>query len=278
MRCTSYCTAGSFKMKELVEMLVNKGLEPKYFDDVVHVQKEYGKSKPVVDIFYFPFGCLTIWGAEESEEKIVVEELESFEIDRVEEISNDLIYYHYDLDGEKTFIDEEKNEIILGNKLTFVKLSISHALAQSVKLNILEASVTKLIEKTAPLQKELAARGSVSLSKTEISKQIGVLFNERYSINMHSDILDVPEFFWRRPSYEPLYLMTVEFQDIQLRQTIMNHRLDLINDLYGVLSNELAHRHSTRLEIIIIVLIAIEVVVALTSKDIWQKFAILFGM
>jgi uncharacterized Rmd1/YagE family protein len=265
-------------MKELVETLVSKGSEPKYFDDVIHVQKEYGKSKPTIDIFYFPFGCITIWGAEESQEKNIVEELENFELERVEEISSDLIYYHYDLEGPKTFIDEEKNDIILNSNLAFVKLSISHALAQSVKLNILEASVTKLIEKTAPLQKELASKGSVSLTKTEISKQIGVLFNERYSINMHSDILDVPQFFWRRPSYEPLYLMTVEFQDIQLRQNIMNHRLDLINDLYGVLSNELNYRHSTRLEIIIIVLIAIEVLVALTSKDIWQKFAALFGI
>ncbi len=278
MRCTSYCTASSYKMNELVEMFVSKGFEPKYYDDVVHVQKEYGKSKPAVDIFYFPFGCVTIWGAEEVKEKNIVAELEDFAIEKVDDTSSDLIYYHYDLEGSKTFIDEEKNDIILNSNLAFVKLSISHALAQSVKLNILEASVTKLIEKTAPLQKELASKGRVSLSKTEISKQIGVLFNERYSINMHSDILDVPEFFWRRPSYEPLYLMTVEFQDIQLRQNIMNNRLDLINDLYGVLSNELNYRHSTRLEIIIIVLIAIEVVVALTSKDIWQKFAALFGM
>ena len=82
MRCTSYCTAGSYQMKELVEMLASKGLEPKYFDDVVHVQKEYGKSNPVVDIFYFPFGCMTIWGAEESAEKDLVTQIKKLEVDR----------------------------------------------------------------------------------------------------------------------------------------------------------------------------------------------------
>ncbi len=267
MRCISYCTAGSYKMNQLVEQLVNQGSEPKYFDDVIHVQKEFGKKERHIDIFYFPFGCVTIWGAEESEERNVIKALEDFENDRVEEITNDLIYYHYDLDSPKTFIDEEKNEIVLNTNLVFTKISISHALAQSVKLNILEASVTKLIEKTTPLQKELASEGSVSLSKKEISKQIGVLFNERYSINMHSDILDVPEFFWRRPSYEPLYTMTTEFQDIQVRQNIMHHRLDMINDLYTMLSDELNYRHSTRLEVIIIVLIAIEVVIAILRED-----------
>ncbi len=95
---------------------------------------------------------------------------------------------------------------------------------------------------------------------------------------MHNDILDVPEFFWRKPSYEPLYTMTTEFQDIQLRQDILHHRLDTINDLYSMLSEELNYRHSTRLEVIIIILIAIEVVIGLSNKDIFQKLFSLFGM
>ncbi|MBS1689769.1 MAG: RMD1 family protein, partial [Bacteroidetes bacterium] len=174
---------------------------------------------------------------------------------------------NYDESSQKSFIDEDKNEIILHNNHVFTKISMSHALAQSVKLQILERSVSNLLDATAPIQKELAQRGSVSLSKTEIAKQMGVLFSERYSINMHSDILDVPEFFWRRPSYEPLYLMTAEFHDITQRQNIMNHRLDMIHDLYSILSDELNARHSSRLEIIIIVLITIEVVIALIDKN-----------
>ena len=172
---------------------------------------------------------------------------------------------------KKTF-DEERNRIILSNKSEYIKLSISHALAQSVKLIVLERSVSQILEKTAPIQKELANTGSVSLSKKEISKQIGQLFSERYSINLHSDILDTPEFFWRRPSYEPLYLMTAEFQDISVRQGILNHRLDIIQELYNILSNELNYKHSARLEITIVVLIAIEVVLALSHNDAISKF------
>lgn len=272
MRCTSYCTASSYNMSDLVEHLIKQGSEPKYFDDVVHVQKDIRESKSTIDIFYFPYGSTIIWGAEESQEKDILEELEAFQEQEVEEFTSDLIYFRYGK-KDKTFIDEEKNEIILASDLDFIKLSISHALAQSVKLEILERSVMRLIDRTTPIQKELAVKGSVSLSKKEISKKIGELFNERYSINMHSDILDEPEFFWRRPSYEPLYLMTMEFQDIQMRQDIMNKRLDLINDLYSVLSNELNHRHSSRLEVIIIALIAIEVVLGLLDRDIWPDIA-----
>lgn len=272
MRCSSYCTASSYNISKLVQSLVDNGFEPKYFDDVVHVQKEFNKKERVIDIFYFPFGCTIIWGADESEEKLIIEDIEDgVETEKLDDPSSDFIYFSYNNDSGKTFIDEEKNEIILHDNSSLIKLSISHALAQSVKLNILEISVSDLLEKTAPIQKELALNGSVSLSKKEISKQIGMMFNERYSINLHSDILDVPEFFWRRPSYEPLYLTAAEFQDIQTRQNILNHRLDMVHELYSILSNELNYKHSTRLEIIIIVLITIEVVLGLTNHDIVNK-------
>jgi len=243
-------------------------LEPKHFDDVIYAQKEFGTEKDPIDIFFFPFGCVTIWGGDESQEKMILQDIEGFEIGKLKSPIADFIYFDYDETNEKTFIDEEKNEIILKDKTTFIKLSISHALAQSVKLNLLEKSVNDLIDKTTPIQKELASTGSVSLSKKQISKQIGILFNERYSINLHSDILDTPEFFWRRPSYEPLYIMTVAFQDIQIRQTILHNRLNMIHELYSILSNDLNYKHSTRLEWIIIILIAIEVVLAI-ARDIF---------
>ena len=258
-------------MQDLVKNLNRIGLEPKYFDDVLYIQKEPRRDALPIDVFFFPFGCVTIWGAEESEEKMILQNILGHTDSQNGQLVSDFIYFDYDETAEKTFIDEEKNQIILADKSTFVKLSISHALAQSVKLSVLEKSVSNLIVKTTPIQQELARTGSVSLSKKEISQQIGILFNERYSINLHSDILDTPEFFWRRPSYEPLYLMTAEFQDIQLRQDIMNHRLNMIHELYNILTNELNYKHSTRLEWIIIILITMEVILSLAHDNLFFK-------
>lgn len=276
MRCSSYCTSSEYKMNDLVANLNRIGLEPQFFDDVIYIQKEHRKDSNPIDVFFFPFGCVTIWGAEESEEKTILADIVPAYSNQNNELKNnglvsDFIYFDYDEENGKTFIDEEKNKILLGDKSTFIKLSISHALAQSVKLSVLEQSVSNLIVKTTPIQQELARTGSVSLSKKEISQQIGILFNERYSINLHSDILDTPEFFWRRPSYEPLYLMTVEFQDIQIRQNILNHRLSMIHELYNILSNELNYKHSTRLEWIIIILITMEVVLSLAHDNLFFK-------
>jgi len=272
MRCSSFCTAREYTTDSLVSYLNTHGLEPKYFDDVIYVQKEFSKNQDPVDIFFFPFGAVITWGADEMQEKAILNDFTGFEIEKITPPFSEFIYFDYDEEGGKTFINEEENKIVLGDKSSFVKLSISHALAQSAKLSALEKSVTNLLEKTSPIQKQLAQTGSVSLSKKEISKQIGQLFNEKYSINLHSDILDTPEFFWRRPSYEPLYIMTTEFQDIKLRQDIMNHRLNMIHELYTMLANELDHKHSSRLEWIIIVLIAIEILLAVSHNDFFLKF------
>ncbi len=271
MRCASYCTTYEYKIDKLVINLNKIGLKPQHFDDVLYIQKEQRNNSNPIDIFFFPFSCVTVWGAEENQEKTILEDIVALQSDQVNEMVSDFIYFDYDKSTGKTFIDEEKNQIILADNSIFTKLSISHALAQSVKLSVLEKSVSNLIVKTTPIQQELASTGSVSLSKKEISQQIGILFNERYSINLHSDILDTPEFFWRRPNYEPLYLMTVEFQDIQIRQNILNHRLNMIHELYNILSNDLNYKHSTRLEWIIIILITIEVVLSLVHDKLFFK-------
>jgi uncharacterized Rmd1/YagE family protein len=273
MRSSTYCTAQEYNISGLVTKLNELGMEPRYFDDVIHVQKSAhnGINQEYINIFYFPFGCISIWGASEADEKAILEELQPFENYSYENPVYEIFYYEYHENAEKTYINEEKNEFVLHKNDTFIKLSMSHALVQSVKLEILEQSVSKLLKNTSYLQQELADKGSVSLSRKKLAQLIGVLFNERYSINLHSDILDTPEFFWRRPNYEPVYLMTAEFMDIQVRQNILNHRLDIIHELYSILSNELNYIHSARLEWIIIILIGIEVVMSLQHYELFTR-------
>lgn len=274
MRCLSYCTASSYQMELLAEHLNKKNYKLQYFDDVVYIQMHEDAN---VDIMVFPFGCVTIWGVESDKGQLFLQEIKEFEIEPTKEVVSDFIQFSYckniseNNDSVNTYIEEESNMIVLGSKSEYLKLSISHALAQSVKLSLLESSVNQILESTSHIQKELAKTGGISLSQKEISKKIGHLFSERFSINLHSDILDTPEFFWKRPRYEPLYLMTVDFQDISVRQGILNHRLDIIQELYGILSNELNNKHSSRLEITIIVLIAIEILLALSHNDLFTR-------
>lgn len=267
MRCSSYCTAEVYQITNNLNEFEKLGYDVQIIDKVVSLTSKKPDDSEPINIFLFPFGCNIIWGASESEELEILEKFKFIELKKLNEVHSEFINYQYNPENDRSFIDEEKNIIFLGDKSTIIKLSISHALAQSIKLNELEGSIIKLLENTEPIQKELAATGRVSLSKSEISKQIGALFNARYSINLHSDILDTPEFFWRRPSFEPIYLMTVEFLDIRIRQGILNNHLDLIHELYSMLSSDLNHKSTTRLEVIIVLLITIEVALALHKEN-----------
>lgn len=272
MRNSSYCTANEYNIQKLTNFLIDEGLEPRIFDHVIHVNKEIEHKNKKIDIFYFPFGSVIFWNTDEEEEKLYLENLKPFEKESYAESACDIIHYNLDKNADKAYINEELNEIILDSDDDFIKLSISHALAQSVKLEILELSVNRILESTNTLHKELAERGKVKMSRKNLAKKIGMLFKERYYVNMHSDVLDTPEFFWRRPSYEPIYLSTTDFMDIETRQNILYRRLEMIHELYSILSEELHNRHSSRLEWIIIMLIAIEVVVGFMHSDIIMNF------
>jgi len=256
MRCSSFCTADSYQIDDFAKYLRSEGYEPKFYDDVIHIQTSEDEEKS--DIFFFPYGCIIAWGLDEEGERQMAELVKRFESAPLANVADDYCTY---LIGDATAINEEEDEIILETDDALIKLSLSHGLSQSVKLTTFEDAILKTIESTRHIPRELAERGKIALSRKKLSQQIGTLFAQRNSINLHTDILDTPEFFWRRPKYEPYYLMAAQYMDIQTRMEILNKRLDVIHDLYGILSNEANHMHTARLELVIIILIMIEVVI-----------------
>lgn len=298
MQCRAYCLGDSFNMTKLGELLQQDDCLVQKFDNenVIHIAFDFDKlittldevsinpaelSLERTDIFYFKFGCIVIYESKDSEHesklrKFLDNTLNSILINpntsqiNLNSIDNlrDLDYLNYkvDVNTGKDYIDINNNEVIVKQNLLPTKLSIAYAMAQSVKLDSLEKSCNHLITKTMPMQRELASKGMVSLSRHSIIKSMGELFAQKYLTNLYSETLETPEFFWRKGSkYEDLYLMVSSFQELNKRKNIINKKLDIIQELYGVLSTELNHNSSSRLEIIIIVLIAIEVLIGLFS-------------
>lgn len=267
MRCASYCTAEGYDIDELAKYLRKEGLDPKFYDNVIHIKKNQeavDDAENDKEIFIFPYGCLSFWGLNEDDELSFREEVKAFEFVALKNYTVDLCTYEY---GPETHIDEEVDKIVLENQDPLMKLSFSHGLTQSAKLEVFEMKIGETIEKTRDLPNELARLGKISLSRKKLSQKMGELFAERTSMTLHCDILDTPEFFWRRPRYEILYHMAVEYMDITQRMDIVNRRLDVIHELYDILSNELKHVHSSRLEWIIILLIVSEVIMQILKYE-----------
>lgn len=254
MRCIAYCTAASYDIPRLFAFLQMSGTAQLY-RDVIHFEPKSGGNR---ELFYFPFGVAIFWGYQEAEEKEILAGLKKFERESVEKIEIDEFSYLY---GDR--IQIEQDEITLPKKGALTKLSLSYAIGQSVKLTVFEETVATTIEHSKQIPKDLAMKGKIPLSRKEASKKMGELFLERNYINLHTDILDTPEFFWEHPELEPFYRRMILYLDMSKRVELLNRRLNLMHELFEMLGNELNHQQTWRLEITIVGLIVIEVILAL---------------
>jgi uncharacterized Rmd1/YagE family protein len=263
MRCSAYCIAENIDLISLKNEIAHQYVSIKLLGEALHiVLKE--EDEYIHDIIIFNYGCVIFWGIAEEDEQTFLDILTPYLKDPVPKAVMEL--YNV-MVGEETRVHEEDSTVELGSYDPLIRLSFSHGFAQSVKLDLFEKSIDISLKNTRPLLDELARTGKSALSKKQLSKKIGDLFSKRNAINLHCDILDTPEFFWRRPKYEPYYLMSAQYMDIGTRMDILNKRLDVIHELYNILSDELKHAHSSFLEMVIILLIVSEVTLAIL-KDV----------
>lgn len=265
MRCASYCTAESYDLRTMQQHFSDHQHFTRMIDDVLHIRMS---NQHQSDIFFFSYGCFVTWDTPITDEKTLLAQIKSFEANPLTRHVEDIFKYTM---GNVTEIKEEEDEIVLETEDPFVKLSLSHGLSQSAKLSTFEETIVRTIQSTRHLPRELVERGKISLSRKKLTQQLGLLFEERSSMNLHNDIMDIPEFFWRRPRYEPYYHMAANYVDIQQRLDVLNKKLDVMHDLYDVLSHQLNHIYTSRLELIIIYLISIEVLLVV-AKDILKIF------
>lgn len=254
MRCTAYCSAASYQLKALFDHLKSQFNATSYRDAIHIPYPEDG------EVFFFTYGVMVCWGLTEEIELKLIQLAKKFEKKSSPYSEKDEYDFSY---GTTPKI--QRDEIVLTNKDILTKLAISYGLAQSCKLAIFEHTINKTIDMTKNLPEDLANKGKIFLSRKAISRKIGQLFIDKSSVNLHSDILDEPDFFWEYPEHHPLYRDVFKCLDIGPRVEVLNNRLGIIGDLLEILSDQLNHQHSSTLEWTIIWLIVIEVVLALLS-------------
>ena len=247
MLCSYHCTAKSYNLKLIDKTLNVTKFNTKFHEDVVCIT--IGDE---TNAFIFSYGVFVIWNAMPDSLDIMREICDKISIDIVDTQASDIFEFVY---SDKTEIDD-----------VLIKLSLSYALSQSVKLEVFESSVAETIQETSFLTKQVSARGKTTLSRRKVSKLMGELFEERNSINLDCDLLDTPEFFWKRPGYEPYYKITTEYLDLKQRIDVLHRRLDVVHELYIFLSHELNSAHSSFLEWIIIILISVEIAMEVVKQ------------
>lgn len=159
-------------------------------------------------------------------------------------------------------IDDGKIVLEIGDRAPIARVVISHAIAQSVKIAAFEEGVEEIVKTVEPLARELQVKGSLkSLSSLSISKRVGALFLLRSQVNF-AEIADVPAFLWHldKLQLDPVHRMIADHLEIRKRVDLVNRRMDIVGYLYEILRDESNLRHASKLEWIVIVLVAMSVV------------------
>lgn len=291
-RVTAYCTCGSYKMKELIRWLKDRkrihNTLPKLFDECLYTpftykdwrsdseddsrklirladdggEIEFGKKS---DVFIFEYGVAIMWGFTFKEEQAFLEDLARFELEKLS--SEDIQVEEFNYYITTSYQPRIYNDFITlrDDSNYMLKLSISHALAQSVKISLFEELVDNTIEDTQDIPQQIAHTGKVEMSRDETMKSIGELFILRININLHGSVLDSPELMWAEPHLEPIYQATRGYLEINQRVELLNQRLEVISDLLQMLKEQLGHSQEENLEFIVVVLVCIEVLVSVVN-------------
>lgn len=291
-RVTAYCTAGSYKMKDLLRWLKDRrrihNTTPKLFDECLYTPFTYkdwrndpeeGGKKMIRladdggeiefgnknDIFIFEYGVVIMWCYTRKEELAFLEDLARFESEKLS--SEDVQVEEFNYYITTSYQPRIYNDFItLRDDANYMlKLSISHALAQSVKISLFEELVDNTIEDTQDIPQQIAHTGKVAMTRDEIMKSIGELFILRININLHGSVLDSPELMWAEPHLEPIYQATRGYLEINQRVELLEQRLEVISDLLQMLKEQLGHSQEENLEFIVIILVCIEVLVSVVN-------------
>lgn len=96
-------------------------------------------------------------------------------------------------------------------------------MALSVKLGVWEASLNNYIESIDYVTEDLKRGAKVRMSREEVLRKHGELFALRHLINLSSDLLDTPDFYWDRERLETLYVQTCSYFSIGRRTKVKLH-------------------------------------------------------
>ncbi|KAF9425413.1 hypothetical protein BGZ94_007543 [Podila epigama] len=222
------------------------------------------------EVFFFDYGVTVFWNFSEEQEAWILSDLSQFENKRLlpEDVQTE--EFHFEYAGYST--PRIYNDIG-GNHM--IKLTISHAISQSVKLALYECQMDDTIDDTKIIPIRLAQTGKLNYSRPQITKISGHLFQLRMNVDLVSNVLDSPEIFWSEPELQPLYDAIRGYLEIGQRAKVLSDRCLVISDLLTMLRDDLASNNMNYITWIIIILIVIAVIVA--ASEIIVKYLSHFG-
>jgi uncharacterized Rmd1/YagE family protein len=140
-------------------------------------------------------------------------------------------------------------------------LVISDLLATSVALADDELHVAKVFEVIEPFAKELADHGRTRRDRKGVLQLIGNALLVQHRVSGRVAVGEKPDALWDRPDLERLYARLEDEYELRERVDTLNRKLAVVAETADTLADIIDTRRSLRLELIVVLLIAFEIVV-----------------
>ncbi|TID15768.1 hypothetical protein CANINC_004297 [Pichia inconspicua] len=180
-----------------------------------------------------------------------------------QDIETEEFHFEYNSDVPTPRIYNDMITLKSGDHL--IKLTMSHAIAQSTKLSLFESKMSGVLNSISKLPKALAITGKLENYTTKrLLTKTGRLFQLRSEVNLLSNVLDTPEYFWSiEPGLHPLYTAVRDYLETEQRVEVINDRCKVFLDFFDILSDSLAERKMTKITKMLIIAIGLSVIVSI---------------
>ncbi|RAL04015.1 RMD1 family protein [Aspergillus ibericus CBS 121593] len=242
-------------------------------------------SYNVAEMFVFSYGVVVFWNFTEKQEKDLLADL-AFATSSAtgvpiplatmplqeEDFETEEFHFEYSTEISRPRVYNDMITLRSGDHM--IKLAISHGIAQSTKLCFFEEVMARQMAEAKDVPRRLAMTGNLGMKRDEVFRILGSLFKSRVEVNLSSNMLDVPNFFWEsEPTLYPLYIAVREYLEIKPRIQVLNERCRVFLDLAEILSDSIADNRTSHQTWIIIVLIIISILV--TTSEVFLRFGLL---
>jgi uncharacterized Rmd1/YagE family protein len=163
---------------------------------------------------------------------------------------------------------ETENQVQAGGPIQLRDMSlekllvIADVLAKSVVLAHDEREVAKVFEIIEPFTKELADHGRTRRSRKGMLKLLGNALLVQHRVSGRVAVAEKPDALWYRPDLERLYARLEDEYELKERVDALNRKLAVVAETANTLADIIDTRRSLRLELIVVLLIAFEIVIA----------------
>jgi required for meiotic nuclear division protein 1 len=148
---------------------------------------------------------------------------------------------------------------------------VADALAKSVVLGRGERELTNVFDIIEPFARELATLGRTSKNRTDMLKLLGEALLVQHRVSGRVAVGEKPDVLWDRPDLERLYARLEDEYELSERVETLNRKLAVIADTATTLADIIDTKRSLRLEVIVVILIAFEIVIGF--YDIYARSA-----